>query len=292
MAEITTKRELITPEKALEYKKLNFDKNRKISIPHVYNLKLAMLNKEWVSDGSDIKFDIEGRLIDGQHRLEAIIRAGIPVEMLVTRGLSHEAAQVMDRGKTRSVSDVLKLTSNNNILQVDVSVLSGMLLPISYKKNGFNKILSNLTQVKLDASNLSHEQKIKLTTQFLECIRFGRKFDNYDNGINKIAISGVLARAYHCKFTDKNKLNKFMELLHGQTRITTYQYEGTVLSCREKLLIDSQFKEGLIGRLKTFALVQYVLELYLKGESRKHLHIPDDLTKITYTVPELDDLFL
>lgn len=54
-----------------------------------------------------IAFDITGRLIDGQHRLHAIILAGVPIQISVTRGCSASSFSILDRGSSRSASDIL-----------------------------------------------------------------------------------------------------------------------------------------------------------------------------------------
>lgn len=62
-----------------------------------------------------IGFGIDGELYDGQHRLEAIVLAGVPVQMLVTRGLSARARDVIDSGSgggVRSPNDILKMTDD------------------------------------------------------------------------------------------------------------------------------------------------------------------------------------
>lgn len=63
----------------------------------------------WQVTGEAIKFDDNGKLIDGQHRLHAVIRSGVSVQMLVIRGLRQSAQDVLDTGARRSVADVLAL---------------------------------------------------------------------------------------------------------------------------------------------------------------------------------------
>lgn len=62
-----------------------------------------------------IAFGADGELYDGQHRLEAIVLAGVPVQMMVTRGLSPQARDVIDSGSgggVRSPNDILKMTDD------------------------------------------------------------------------------------------------------------------------------------------------------------------------------------
>src|SRR5882724_12528290 len=56
-----------------------------------------------------VKLDHEGRVRDGQNRLHAIVRAGIPVRSVVARGVSEDAFDVMDTGRSRNAADVLHI---------------------------------------------------------------------------------------------------------------------------------------------------------------------------------------
>jgi hypothetical protein len=61
----------------------------------------------WQITGEAIKFDRNGALSDGQHRLTAVVQSGVTVDMLVVRGLAPEAQAVMDSGSKRTASDAL-----------------------------------------------------------------------------------------------------------------------------------------------------------------------------------------
>lgn len=50
-----------------------------------------------------------GRLLDGQHRLTAIVNTGISAPFLVASGLPDEVFKVLDSGASRSASDVLAI---------------------------------------------------------------------------------------------------------------------------------------------------------------------------------------
>jgi hypothetical protein len=73
-----------------------------------------MRRGEWRETGEAIKFDENGQLRDGQHRLAAIVRSGITLKMTVVRGVIEEAFDVMDSGRSRSVTDVLGLHNFDN----------------------------------------------------------------------------------------------------------------------------------------------------------------------------------
>lgn len=61
----------------------------------------------WHVGTSVIIFNEDGDLIDGQHRLQACVQAGVPFTSLVVRGVSREARPAIDQGVKRSLSHVL-----------------------------------------------------------------------------------------------------------------------------------------------------------------------------------------
>ena len=67
-----------------------------------------MAADRWDVNGETIKICIDGRLIDGQHRLEAIEITGISAVCLVVTGLPIEAQKTTDIGSRRSYADTLR----------------------------------------------------------------------------------------------------------------------------------------------------------------------------------------
>lgn len=98
--------ETINPDKALLYLKFNTN-NRPFRESHVKALAFDMMNGDWQVTHQGIAFDTTGRLIDGQHRLRAIIESGVPIQIQVTRGCSSSSFSILDRGANRSPSDIL-----------------------------------------------------------------------------------------------------------------------------------------------------------------------------------------
>jgi hypothetical protein len=100
--------ELITPEMAQAW----LDRggvNRKPSERAIMKLVYAINLGEWDLTGETIKLDREGRVRDGQHRLQAIIRSGKAVQCIVVRGIPESAFDKIDTGKSRSMADVLSI---------------------------------------------------------------------------------------------------------------------------------------------------------------------------------------
>lgn len=99
-------KQTITPKKAREYLTRNVS-NRPLGIKWVQQLADIMLAGEWRLNGEAVKFNGNGDLIDGQHRLSACVKAEKPFESYVVVGLDHDAFDTLDRGKIRTNGDIL-----------------------------------------------------------------------------------------------------------------------------------------------------------------------------------------
>jgi hypothetical protein len=69
----------------------------------------AMRRGDWVVTHQGIAFDVNGVLVDGQHRLAAIIEAEVPVELTVFTDVNEGSFDVLDTGKRRNAADVLAI---------------------------------------------------------------------------------------------------------------------------------------------------------------------------------------
>jgi hypothetical protein len=105
--QITMVMEDISPEQAEKYLSMNVDHNRAVREMKVVRYAESMTEGHWLATSSTIKFDRDGHLIDGQHRLMAIIRAGITVRMAVARNESPASIHVIDTNTPRNGGDSL-----------------------------------------------------------------------------------------------------------------------------------------------------------------------------------------
>lgn len=107
---LSFKAETITPQQAsdlLERSSITF-KNRNVTPSFVKRYIQDMKSGNWHADtGETLKIDIKGRVIDGQHRLQAIVQADIDQRMWVCRGIETEMFQYIDQGKTRDLKDIM-----------------------------------------------------------------------------------------------------------------------------------------------------------------------------------------
>lgn len=98
----------VTPEIAKELLEKNYRKQRPVAQRHVDMLTREMAEGRWMNlaDG-DIVIDANGNLIDGQHRLLAVIQSGMTVPFAFKEGIPTESYKVIDSGKKRTAADVI-----------------------------------------------------------------------------------------------------------------------------------------------------------------------------------------
>lgn len=97
--------ERITPELAAQYLELNFKSNRKRSDTAIGKYVKIMKAGKWNVNCDAIGFDEQGRLINGQHRLTAVVKFNAPLDFLVVRGLAVASAKGQDTGRRRMMHD-------------------------------------------------------------------------------------------------------------------------------------------------------------------------------------------
>lgn len=98
----------ITPNIARQMLEKNVG-NRPVSKDTVEHYARLMQNGEWSVTPDAIGFDITGRLINGQHRLMAIIKSNTAQTFFVVDNLPWNAFSVTDEGRKRSASDILSI---------------------------------------------------------------------------------------------------------------------------------------------------------------------------------------
>lgn len=96
----------VTPELAQHY--LTFNRNNwDVVTARIEEYADEMRRGEWKENGDSICFTKNARLIDGQHRLQAIIKSGVTVFMLVVYGCEEGAQVTIDTGRTKKAKGVM-----------------------------------------------------------------------------------------------------------------------------------------------------------------------------------------
>lgn len=79
--------------------------NRPVRPRMVARYAREMIAGKWLLNGESLKVSSAGHLIDGQHRLSAVIQAGVTVSMVIVRGVDASAMLTLDTGVSRTFHD-------------------------------------------------------------------------------------------------------------------------------------------------------------------------------------------
>lgn len=148
MHDIETQVRTITPQDAEQLLELNTH-NRRLRPSHIDWLARQMRSGDWKLNGESVKIgrtpDGTDTLLDGQHRLEACVKAGVPFTTLVVTGLPADTQDTVDRGSARTLSDAFSLDGYpdaNNLTALAAAMLHaktyGVVELWRYRTNNLN----------------------------------------------------------------------------------------------------------------------------------------------------------
>lgn len=131
------------------------------------DLYAEQMNKGlWRLSNDAISFDVKGNLINGQHRLSALLQSNCSsLQFLVAYALPENSFEIMDNGKPRSVADVLSIekipnyTNVASIVKRKMSLMkrSDMEASRNHTKSSNSLILEEYKRHKLNYDEIARE---------------------------------------------------------------------------------------------------------------------------------------
>lgn len=87
---------------------------RVVNTTRVIQYARQMASGKWLVNGETLVFSNEAqwggdRILNGQHRLHAVVRSGFAMPFLIVRGIDPDAFATMDQGKPRTIIDLLSM---------------------------------------------------------------------------------------------------------------------------------------------------------------------------------------
>jgi len=129
---------LITP-KIAELLLSNNSINRSVKDSLVNEYARQMSADLWKEEtGEAIKISVDGDILDGQHRLLALIKANKELSFLVISELERDIFTVLDTGVTRSAGDIFHIAGIQNAVRCAAIITKYLAL-----KRGNNAVLSS-----------------------------------------------------------------------------------------------------------------------------------------------------
>jgi hypothetical protein len=194
----------VTPDTAAGWLERNNKGNRNIRKGDVEAIRLLIEQGMWEATHQGIAFYDDDTIADGQHRLSAIVAAGVGVWVNVTTGLPKRAIHAIDGGIVRTKLDRLHFSG----VATDthrVSVCGLMIAQYKTEQAGRDRWCN--------AKVPSHEFE-RFYNLFVDPIEFVLSFKRPDRCPSPL--TAALASAWYTQ--DRERLGEFMAVMHtGET---------------------------------------------------------------------------
>lgn len=145
MQQVTSKIETLNKQMCLNLLSRNKN-NRKLNRNKVEEYKRDIAAGKWEVNGETIGIDINGNVVNGQHRLVAAAECGVDLITVVVRGLNPDVVHTIDTGKKRTFADRLFMNDIPNSTAVAATL----------------KTLANLAFGQIKIKSLTHSEMAKL----------------------------------------------------------------------------------------------------------------------------------
>jgi hypothetical protein len=172
------------------------DRNRNLDRERVSLFARTMIEGKWVATHQGIAFDENKNLVDGQHRLAAVVKSGVVVKMQVTSGVPTEMVDeyslAIDCGRPRRFDDYARFIGNKS----------------RHGSLAVAKIMEYGPKERFPLMQL--QTQFELVAKYDDAITFVKKRLT-KRKLNSSPIAAVIARAYYTQ--DHGKIERFITIL-------------------------------------------------------------------------------
>lgn len=263
MASIEVREERVTPKVAATWLAKNNIKNRRLRNRHVSMLASDMSTGRWRTTHEAIAFDSTGRLIDGQHRLAAVVKSGRVQSFLVARNLAKGTQLFVDNGCRRSLADAATFEGDLSITSKTEAVCRAAVDPF---------LSCNVTRMDLLARYKRHQEAIEWAVS---------SFKGCPQAVKSSAVMGVFVRAYYGGDYNRSRLDEMTRCMrHGELDGAK---DRAAARLRDYLLRSKS--DGKSDRREAIRYADYCISKFLNRDSRVRAK-PSAKDKLTFPLPE------
>jgi hypothetical protein len=217
-----------------------------------------MRNGNWRLTHQGIAIDGNGRLIDGQHRLMAIVETGVTVPMMVCREMADDVQPVIDDHARRTAGDALSLLREERITQEDVAVLR---IVLELSSGRMQKVTKSDLGAALD--------------QFGKSLGFVRDFiATKERGTTSAPPWGAVLIAWHY-VEDLDRLRQFCLIFRGM-ELCTDDSDSAAQSLRDTLLRNGM-GGGASARREVFGKTKRAIAAFSRRQPLSKIQAAHDL---------------
>lgn len=238
--------------------------NRPVSKDRVDAIARDIIAGKWIYDANPIRFDTEGVLIDGQNRLQAIIKANTGVLLDVVTGLSTESRLVEGTGRPKGAGDIVGFLGYKNaasLAQVAKMCLSYDMQGTSWRNGGGAPISNN------EVIAFIRDNEERLYT----LIAFGKACNKRFPGLNRLQYS-ILCYA----FSKGKHLHLVDQFFDEVTRGVNISEKSPTRVLRDKLIKYLSSPSLQIRPFHKVAMAIKAWNAYVLGKNMTTLRFSDD----------------
>lgn len=264
----------VTPDQASQWLSKTA-KNRKISQRRVGLYAAAMKRGDWMLTNQGIAIDEFGALIDGQHRLRAVVESQTPVELLVIHAAPNRSQLVLDQGLKRQPHDQVGLREGWEVTPLHMAVAKSMVGSVGGAGETERRMMVADIQL-MDRFYVRHHKAVEFAVA-----QFAAR-----QKVKGVTIAPVLAPVARAHYTqDANRLLRFCEVVatgmaDRKGDAPAVVLRNWLLAGREKALSSRSGKD----RYAIYKKTEIALNAFLDGQSIQKLG-QMQLDAELYTIP-------
>jgi hypothetical protein len=237
----------VTPEIASVWLSNCNTHNRKLIDTHVDRLAREMKAGRWRLTHQGIAFSPNRVLLDGQHRLWAVVLSETTAPMRIFFNEPTESLQAIDAVQARSNDQIITLAGGLAAVgRRELATLRAMI-------TGLGRYV-RMTAGEEGEILARHREAIQFAHQILPAARF--------RGIATAVTQAVLARAYYS--ADLDRLRHFADVL--QSGVATSENDQPAVLLLKFLIEAGQGKRGRPEIHERYGKTERALQAYLTGE--------------------------
>jgi hypothetical protein len=236
-------------------------RNRKIHEIWIERYAERMKRGDWMVTDQGIAFNDAEELIDGQHRLHAVVRANRTITMLVTRGLDQRAQLVMDQGIRRQVHEQIALRENWEVAPIHLAIAKAMISGVGGAGDRERQSISSDPQL-MERFYKHHHQAIEWTA-----VQFTH--EPFVKGVSIAPVMAPVARAWYAE--DHAELMSFCRVV--VTGMSEHRNDQAAVALRNWLIAGRErgLSTGTSKRILIYKKTEIALRAFLKAEQLERI---------------------
>lgn len=265
MENLIYKTMLITPEMAQKILEKN-TMNRRINKHTVYLYKEQMNKGLWRMNGEPLIFAMDGTLLDGQHRLMAVVACQKPQLFSCVYNVEKDSFKTIGQGKKRTAADVFSIEGIPDANKRSAMVKKAILI-----KNSVKTVFAGIS----GSSAPSAKQDIS----HIECLNLyladRYNFDRYHSigrayykQYNMLSEAEICATLYHLCVTldyDEETVLRFFDSLYDKTSDVK-----VAVTLRKLLIKDITSRKSYSSPVKSQAIIR-AWNNYITNNNKRHI---------------------